>query len=93
MIQSQPDIETFTRLAESPTGGDRRRLLPIFRRLFSDALTPVLAYRRLVRPDDRMAPSFLLESVVGGDQIGRYSSLGAQPCTCRLCGHLKALRR
>ena len=26
-----------------------------------------------------MAPSFLLESVVGGDRIGRYSYLGSQP--------------
>ena len=45
----------------------------------SDQITPVLAYRRLVKPDDRMAPSFLFESVMGGDRVGRYSFLGAQP--------------
>lgn len=79
MTLSQPDIKTFAKLAQTPPAIGRRLLVPMFRRLFSDALTPVLAYRRLTRPDDRMAPSFLLESVVGGDQIGRYSYLGAQP--------------
>ncbi len=68
-----PSLETFTRLAS------RGNLVPVFRRVLSDQLTPVLAYRRLVRPDDRMAPSFLLESVEGGDKVGRYSFLGAQP--------------
>lgn len=49
------------------------------RRLMADTLTPVLAYRRLVRGDARLSPSFLFESVVGGEQIGRYSFLGARP--------------
>jgi anthranilate synthase component 1 len=38
-----------------------------------------LAYRCLVKNDDREAPSFLLESVVGGDQTGRYSFVGSHP--------------
>jgi anthranilate synthase component 1 len=45
----------------------------------SDQLTPVLAYRRLVAPDDRTAPSFLFESVENGATVGRWSMLGAQP--------------
>lgn len=49
------------------------------RRLLSDHLTPVLAYRRLVAPDERTAASFLLESVEQGGAVGRYSMLGAQP--------------
>jgi len=49
------------------------------RRLMSDQLTPVLAYRRLVAPDDRTAPSFLFESVENGATVGRWSMLGAQP--------------
>ena len=49
------------------------------RRIFADQLTPVLAYRRLVRKDERLAPSFLLESVVGGDRVGQYSYMGARP--------------
>ena len=70
---SIPSFESFQALAK------RGNLVPVFRRLLSDQLTPVLAYRRLVRPDDRMAPSFLLESVEGGDRVGRYSFIGAQP--------------
>ncbi|HEX7010926.1 MAG TPA: hypothetical protein VF184_13170, partial [Phycisphaeraceae bacterium] len=79
MPRSQPDFATFERLAASPPEQGGGNLVPMFRRLLSDQLTPVLAYRRLVRPDDRLAPSFLFESVVGGDRIGRYSFLGAQP--------------
>ena len=45
----------------------------------ADHLTPVLAYRRLVATDDRTAPSFLFESVENGDEIGRFSFLGADP--------------
>jgi anthranilate synthase component 1 len=81
-----PDLADFTRLARSlgePARADEAargsRVVPVFRRLISDQLTPVIAYRRLVRPDDRMAPSFLFESVVGGERIARYSFLGAQP--------------
>ena len=71
------DLATFKALA-TPHGP--RSLIPMVRLLMADSLTPVLAYRRLVQPDPRMAPSFLLESVVGGDRVGRYSYLGAQPC-------------
>ncbi|MFK7789238.1 MAG: anthranilate synthase component I, partial [Phycisphaeraceae bacterium] len=71
-----PDLDTFKTLASQADGP---RLIPVYRRLFADALTPVLAYRRLVSGDDRMAPSFLLESVEGGDRAARYSFLGAQP--------------
>ncbi|MCC6969083.1 MAG: chorismate-binding protein [Phycisphaerales bacterium] len=53
--------------------------VPLVESLLADQLTPVLAYRRLVAPDQRTAPSFLLESVEGGERQGRYSILGAQP--------------
>jgi anthranilate synthase component 1 len=54
-------------------------LVPVVRRVFADQLTPVLAYRRLVSGDDRLAPSFLLESVEVGGTVGRYSIVGAAP--------------
>ena len=54
-------------------------LIPLYRRIFDDQLTPILAYRCLVKEDERDAPSFLLESVVGGTQTGRYSFLGSRP--------------
>lgn len=53
--------------------------VPLRVRLLADQLTPVLAYRRLVAPDERTAPSFLLESVEGGDRQGRYSILSSRP--------------
>ncbi|KAK3145609.1 hypothetical protein QOZ80_3BG0255130 [Eleusine coracana subsp. coracana] len=59
-----------------------RNLLPLKRSIFSDHLTPVLAYRCLVKEDDREAPSFLFESVEQGSEgtnVGRYSVVGAQP--------------
>lgn len=43
-------------------------LIPLHRSIFSDHLTPVLAYRCLVKEDDRDAPSFLFESVEPGFQ-------------------------
>ncbi|MEM1353610.1 MAG: anthranilate synthase component I [Planctomycetota bacterium] len=74
-----PDSQPFQELVAPHRESGRMLLVPLYRRLFSDTLTPVLAYRRLVRPDDRMAPSFLLESVEGGDRAARYSYVGAQP--------------
>jgi anthranilate synthase component 1 len=53
--------------------------VPLGVRLLSDQLTPVLAYRRMVVQDQRTAPSFLLESVEGGERQGRHSILGAHP--------------
>ncbi|MEM1098230.1 MAG: anthranilate synthase component I [Planctomycetota bacterium] len=70
-----PEFESFARAASH---GKAVRV-PMMRRLLGDALTPVLAYRRLVRGDDRLAPSFLLESVVGGERVGRFSYLGSRP--------------
>ncbi|GAB4815921.1 hypothetical protein N2152v2_002967 [Parachlorella kessleri] len=54
-------------------------LVPLYERVMGDQLTPVLAYRCLVKEDDREAPSFLFESVVAGTQQGRYSFVGAAP--------------
>ncbi|CAN1159648.1 Anthranilate synthase alpha subunit 2, chloroplastic [Linum perenne] len=57
-------------------------LIPLHQCILSDHLTPVLAYRCLVKEDDRDAPSFLFESVEPGlnaSTIGRYSIIGAQP--------------
>src|SRR3954471_22682928 len=71
--------EAFLSLAASNSAHPGTLAIPLSLRLLSDQLTPVLAYRRLVVNDEREAPSFLLESVEGGDRQGRYSILGAQP--------------
>ncbi|KAF2319059.1 hypothetical protein GH714_013029 [Hevea brasiliensis] len=67
------------RFAEAAKNGN---LVPLHYCIFSDQLTPVTAYRCLVKEDDREAPSFLFESVEPGFQVssvGRYSVVGAQP--------------
>jgi len=72
--------EEFLGIAASgPPDDARAMVIPVGVRLFSDQLTPVLAYRRLVVGDERTAPSFLLESVENGDRRGRYSIMGAHP--------------
>lgn len=51
------------------------RFVPVFRQLTADTLTPVTAYQRV--SDGPW--SFLFESVVGGEKIGRYSFVGSGP--------------
>ncbi|MSQ23714.1 MAG: anthranilate synthase component I [Chloroflexi bacterium] len=50
-------------------------LLPIYRECLADTETPVSAYAKL-RSD---GPSFLLESVEGGERQGRYSIVATEP--------------
>jgi anthranilate synthase component 1 len=45
-----------------------------------DRLTPVSAFHLLTR-GDTSAHAFLLESVTGGEKVGRYSFLGVDPVT------------
>jgi anthranilate synthase component 1 len=51
-------------------------LVPVFRELAGDLLTPVSAFRALAARAER---AFLLESVLGGEQLARYSFLGRDP--------------
>jgi anthranilate synthase component I len=80
---SLPALSSFAAQARAAwataPAGTRALALPVWATLLDDQLTPVLAYRRLVAPDVRSAPSFLFESVEGGERQGRHSVLGAQP--------------
>lgn len=67
---SVPGPEEFQRLAEAHT------LIPVTRRLLADLETPVGALLRLA---DNQSEAFLLESVEGGERIGRYTFIGIQP--------------
>lgn len=69
---------------------DAALAIPVGIRLLEDQLTPVLAYRRLVAADERTAPSFLLESVEGGQRQGRHSILSAHP-TLQVVAHGNAV--
>lgn len=76
-----PDIARFRELASGVSIAPGETVcVPVSVRLMADQLTPVLAYRRLVAEDERTAPSFLFESVEGGERVGRHSLLGAHPC-------------
>ena len=48
----------------------------VIRELLADVETPVSAYWKLAHDEPY---SFLLESVTGGEQVGRYSLLGVRP--------------
>ena len=64
-----PDIETFQALAANA------KLVPVYRRLVCDALTPVTAFHKI----DAGRCACLFESVIGGEKVGRYSFLAAEP--------------
>ncbi len=63
-----PDLESFIKLS---TKGN---LIPVFREILADTETPVSAALKLGG-----SPSFLLESMVGGEKWARYSFLGSRP--------------
>ncbi len=60
---------------------ERYNLLPVVRELPADLETPVSVYLKLC---DR-GPSFLLESVTGGEQVARYSFIGVNPGRALIC--------
>jgi anthranilate synthase component 1 len=66
----------FPSAGEARALGARHALVPVVRELLADTLTPVQAYRLLSGPDE---PGFLLESVLGGEHLGRYSFIGYEP--------------
>jgi anthranilate synthase component I len=53
----------------------KHRIVPVWRELVADTLTPVGAFVRIVGEN----PGFLLESVEGGERWGRYSFIGRNP--------------
>ena len=53
----------------------RHRLVPVWREIVADTLTPVGTFLAVVGDE----PGFLLESVEGGERWGRYSFVGRRP--------------
>ena len=62
-----PSLEEFVELARDA------RIVPVYRQLVGDTLTPVSAFCKIQEGDW----AFLFESVVGGERVGRYSFLGS----------------
>src|SRR6187549_693031 len=67
---TQTSFEEFVQLAGQGT------FVPVCREIMADLLTPVSAFLKIAEHSDY---AFLLESVEGGEQVGRYSFLGKDP--------------
>jgi len=67
---SRPERAQFLKLARTHT------LVPLSRTLTADLETPVTAFLRLAADEPEC---FLLESVEGGENVGRYTFIGIRP--------------
>src|SRR6516164_7670984 len=68
-MRYRPSLDEFMELAKTAS------LVPVYRQLIGDTLTPVSAFCKIQEGDW----SFLFESVVGGERVGRYSFVGSGP--------------
>ncbi|HEV2578707.1 MAG TPA: anthranilate synthase component I [Acidobacteriaceae bacterium] len=67
---TSPSLNDFTQLARTHT------LVPVTRTVAADLETPVSAFLRVAAHEPE---AFLLESVEGGETIGRYTFIGIRP--------------
>ncbi len=68
-MNHRPFYSEFVELSRQAT------VVPVYRQLIGDTLTPVSAFCKIQEGDW----SFLFESVVGGERVGRYSFVGSGP--------------
>ena len=77
MSDSLPNFAEFKRLAA------QGNVVPVYRTIVADLLSPVSAFLSLSPQqgrDSNLHPhSFLLESVEGGERVGRYTFFGVDP--------------
>lgn len=71
-----PTREVFTSLAA------QGNVIPVYADLMADFETPVSAYAKL----KDVGPSYLFESVEGGENLARYSFIGCRPRKVFVCG-------
>jgi anthranilate synthase component 1 len=71
-----PTKEVFASLAA------QGNVIPVYTDLMADFETPVSAYAKL----KDAGPSYLLESVEGGENLSRYSFIGCRPRKIFICG-------
>jgi anthranilate synthase component I len=67
---SLPSARDFMKLSRTHT------LVPVYRTVTADLETPVSAFLRIAAEEPE---AFLLESVEGGEHVGRYTFIGIQP--------------
>ena len=71
-----PNREDFFKKAK------QGNLIPVWKEILADQETPVSAYERVrkyLREKDQASHTWMLESVEGGEHIGRYSFIGGSP--------------
>ena len=77
MSNAFPNFAEFKRLAA------QGNVVPVYRTIVADLLSPVSAFLSLSpqhgRTSDPHSHSFLLESVEGGERVGRYTFFGIDP--------------
>jgi len=71
-----PTRDAFLRLAA------QGNVIPVYTDLMADFETPVSAYAKL----KEAGPSYLLESIEGGERLSRYSFIGCRPRKVFICG-------
>jgi len=71
-----PSKDAFVNLAR------QGNVIPVYTDLMADFETPVSAYAKL----RASGPSYLLESVEGGERLSRYSFIGCRPRKVFACG-------
>ncbi|HMH12263.1 MAG TPA: anthranilate synthase component I [Edaphobacter sp.] len=67
---SSPSARDFMKLSR------KHSLVPVYRTVTADLETPVSAFLRIAAEEPE---AFLLESVEGGEHVGRYTFIGIQP--------------
>src|ERR1700677_3927524 len=67
---SLPSAREFLKLSRTHS------LVPVYRTVTADLETPVSAFLRIAAEEPE---AFLLESVEGGEHVGRYTFIGVQP--------------
>lgn len=74
MLQKLPAYPSLATVEQLVIKEKRGNCIPVYVELPGDLLTPCAAYLRIAK-DSRY--SFLLESVVNGESLARYSFVGA----------------
>ena len=66
----QPDFKTFKKYAK------KGNVIPVYREILADLETPVSAFLKI---NKNSSYAYLLESVEGQENVGRYSFLAVRP--------------
>src|ERR1043166_8022656 len=71
----QPSLDEVKKLQS------QGNVIPVYKSVIADFLTPVSAFLKLERARSH---AFLLESIEGGERVARYSFLGSDPFLVKL---------